>query len=303
MSRLGKVDGSTLAAFLVAVALLGANWVGVRFSNRELPPFWGAALRFAVASAILFAILALRGIAIPRGRALSGAVLFGVGQYFATFALIYWALVSVPAGMTSVIFATLPLWTLFLSAAAGFERLRAMNIVGALVAIGGLAVIFSDQLTADVPLMRVAAVVGAALFGAVTGVVVKSFPRTHPIATNAIGTAVGTPILLIASRLVGEQWVVPELTATWLAVAYLVLSTVVGFVLLVYVILRWTPSAAAYGAVLGPIVTVVLATLLAGEVFGPGFFLGALVVGIGVYLGALATTRRAAPTPLATPAD
>jgi drug/metabolite transporter (DMT)-like permease len=55
--------------------------------------------------------------------------------------------------------------------------------------------------------------------------------------------------------------------------------------------------------VLGPIVTVVLATILAGEVFGPGFFVGALIVGVGVYLGALATAQRTAPVPAATPAD
>jgi len=245
-----SIDRVTLAAFLIAVVLLGANWVGVRFSNRELPPFFGAALRFAVAAAILFAVVAVRGIALPRGRALWGAVLFGLGQYFATFALIYWALVVVPAGMTSVIFATLPLWTLFLAAAAGFERIRAMNIVGALVALGGLAVIFSDQLTADVSPVRVAAIVAAAIVGAGTSVVVKAFPRTHPIATNAIGTAVGTVLLVVASLVVGETWTLPQQSATWIALAYLIASTAVGFVVLVWVILRWTPSAAAYGAVL-----------------------------------------------------
>jgi drug/metabolite transporter (DMT)-like permease len=297
-------DRVTLAAFLVAVLVLAANPVGIRFSNRELPPFFGAALRFAAASVVLFAIVALRGIALPRRRALAGAALYGLGQYFASYALIYWALVSVPAGMASVVFATVPLWTLVLSAAVGFERLRAMNLVGALLAIGGFAVIFGDQLTANIPLERVAALGGAALFFAVTAVVVKAFPRTHPVATNAIGTLVGAPLLLVGSRVLGEPWALPQLSATWLAVGYLVLSTVVGFVLIVYVILRWTPSAAAYGAVLAPIVTVVLATLLAGEVFGPGFFLGALVVGVGVYLGAIAAVRRATPPrPAVTAAD
>lgn len=298
------MDQATLVAFLVAVVMLGANWVGVRFSNRELPPFWGAALRFAVASAILFAIVALRGITIPRGRALLGAGLYGIGQYFVTFALLYWALVAVPAGMTSVLFATIPLWTLFLSSAAGFERVRARNVAGALVAVGGLAVIFGTELTADVPVVRVAAVLVAALTGAGTTVVVKAFPRTHPIATNAVGTAVGTVLLLVASRVVGEGQLLPQLSTTWLAVGYLVLSTCVGFVVLTYVILRWTPTAAAYAAVLGPVVTVTLATLLAGEAFGPGFFLGALVVGLGVYLGAIAAKGRASPpAPAATPAE
>ena len=300
---MGRLDRVTLAAFLVAVVMLGANWVGVRFSNRELPPFFGAALRFAIASAVLFAVVAVRGIEMPRGRALWGAALFGVGQYFATFALIYWALVAVPAGMTSVIFATLPLWTLFLAAVVGYERLSVRSVVGALVAIAGLGIVFSSEITGNVPVERAAAVLAAAFFAAVTTVVVRAFPRTHPIATNAVGTLVGVPILLVASLVAGERWALPQLTATWLALVYLVLTTCVGFAILVWLIVRWSPSAAAYGAVLGPIVTVILATILAGETFGPGFFVGGVIVLLGTYLGAIAAAAsRPTPQPAASPA-
>ncbi len=51
------VDKSTLAAFVVAVIVLGVNFVAVRFSNQELPPFWGAALRFIIASVLLFMVV------------------------------------------------------------------------------------------------------------------------------------------------------------------------------------------------------------------------------------------------------
>jgi drug/metabolite transporter (DMT)-like permease len=290
------IDRATLAAFVVGVLLNGGNWIAIRYSNRELSPFWGAALQFAIASALLFGLIAVRRIPLVRGRALGSLLVYGVGRYFATFALIYWALVAVPAGMTSVIFATLPLWTLFLAAAAGFERLRARNVLGALVAVAGLALIFGGELTADLPLERAVAVLAAAFFGGATAIIVRAFPRTHPVVTNAIGTAVGTPFLLIASRTLSEQWVMPHEAATLLAVGYLVLSTAIGFVLLTHVILTWSASAAAYGAVLGPIVTVVVAALLGEETFGLGFFIGAAVVGAGVYLGALSSaTRMASP--------
>jgi drug/metabolite transporter (DMT)-like permease len=292
----------TLIAFAFAVGLLGANWVGVRFSNRELPPFFGAAFRFAIAAVILFAIVGLRRIELPRGRALLGAALYGAGQYFGVFALIYWALVAVPAGETSVIFATLPLWTLFLAAALGYERLTLRSVVGAVIAITGVGIVFSSELRADVPPERIAAVLVAALFGAITVIVQRAFPRTHPIATNAVGTLVGVPLLLVASVIAGEHWALPQLTATWLAVGYLVLSTVVGFVILTWLILRWSPTAPAYGTVLGPIVTVILATILAGETFGPGFFLGGAIVLIGTYLGAIAAAGRPKPQPAASPA-
>lgn len=289
------VDRVTLAAFLVAVVLLGANWVGVRFSNRELPPFWGASLRFFAASLVLFAVAGWRGIALPRGRALTGALVYGAIVFGANFGLLYWALVFVPAGMTSVIFATLPLMTLFVSAGAGFERIRAQAILGGLIAIAGLGIIFSEQLTASIPPGAVAAILLGALVAAFATVLVKSFPRTHPIATNSIGTGVGAVILLATSFVLGEPKAVPQMTETWAALGYLVVSTTVGFSLLTYVVLRWTPSASAYGTVLSPIVTIVLATLIAGEVFGPLFFAGAAVVGVGVYLGALAKTGRSAP--------
>lgn len=293
------VDRITLIAFFVAVVLLGANWVGVRFSNRELPPFWGASLRFFAASALLFVFVALRSIPLPRGRALTGALVWGAIVFGANFGLLYWALVTVPAGLTSVVFATLPLMTLFVSAAWGFERITARAIIGALLAVVGLAVIFSEQLTANIPVIGVLTILLGAFIGAFSTIIVKSFPRTHPIATNAIGMGIGTVILLATSVVLGEPKALPAATETWLALGYLIVSSIVGFSLLVYVVLRWTPSASSYGTVLSPIVTIAVATTLAGEVFGPVFFLGAVIVGVGVYLGALAKTGRPVATPAA----
>lgn len=296
-----SIDRITLLAFLVATLILGLNWVGVRFSNRELPPLWGAALRFFAASAILFAVVALRGIALPRGQALTGALVYGALVFGANFGLLYWALVTVPAGMTSVLFATLPLMTLFASAVAGFERITAQSIVGALIAIGGLALIFSGQLTADITPAAVIAVLLAALIAGIATVVVKSFPRTHPIATNAVGIGTGAVLLLLGSFVTGEPKALPVQVPTWTALLYLIASSTVGFSLMTLVVLRWTPSASAYGTVISPVIAIVTATLLAGEVFGPLFFVGAAVVGVGVYVGALAKTARVAPIAPAAP--
>jgi drug/metabolite transporter (DMT)-like permease len=297
-----SVDRVALLAFAVATLILGLNWVSVRFSNRELPPLWGASLRFFAASAILFAVVAMRGIALPRGRALTGALVYGALVFGVNFGLLYWALVTVPAGMTSVLFATLPLMTLFASAVAGFERITAQSIVGALIAMAGLALVFSGQLTTDITLLPVLAVLLAALVAGIATVVVKSFPRTHPIATNAVGIATGATLLLVGSFVVGEAKALPTQMPTWIALVYLIASSTVGFSLMTLVVLRWTPSASAYGTVISPVIAIVTATLLAGEVFGPVFFVGAAVVGVGVYVGALAKTARVAPVSPEAPA-
>ena len=122
-----RPDRATLAAFGALVVLVGANLVAIRFSNRELAPFWGAGTRFVLAAAVFAAIVAARRIALPRGRALAGALLFGALDIAAFYALSYWGLVQVPAGQAAVIGALLPLVTLFLAVAHGLERLQHLD--------------------------------------------------------------------------------------------------------------------------------------------------------------------------------
>jgi len=92
-----RPDSRVLLAFSLVVLFLGVNFVAVRFSNRELQPFWGATLRFALASVILFAVVRLRRIPLPRGGALTGAVLLGATAFGVNFAFLYWGLLSVTA--------------------------------------------------------------------------------------------------------------------------------------------------------------------------------------------------------------
>ena len=65
-------NGMALAAFGVGTVLAGGNAVGVRVSNRELDPLWGAGLRFALAACLLGAVMALMRLPLPHGRALVG---------------------------------------------------------------------------------------------------------------------------------------------------------------------------------------------------------------------------------------
>ena len=59
---------AVLAVFVAVVLIGGTNFVAVRFSNRELPPFWGAGLRFAIAGALLVGFAAWRRIPLPLGQ-------------------------------------------------------------------------------------------------------------------------------------------------------------------------------------------------------------------------------------------
>src|SRR5918994_3691072 len=156
-------DRATLAAFVASSVLAGGNAVAIRFSNRELDPLWGAGLRFLLAAALLLGLMAALRLAVPRGRAFAGAVVFGLLQFGATFALAYYALVELHAGFAQILLALVPLMTVLLATAQRQERFRLTALGGALLALAGVIVMSSAALEGSLPLTSVLAAVGSAL--------------------------------------------------------------------------------------------------------------------------------------------
>lgn len=283
-----RPDALTLVAFGVLVVLIGANPLAVRFTNREIPPLWGAGTRLALAALLFFAYVLVRRVRLPRGRDLWGALLFGVVQFGLGFGLGYWALTRVPANVAGVMLAGVPLFTLAFAVASRVEIPTVRGLVGALVSIGGIAVILGGGSTARIPWPYLAAMVGfvACLAGGL--VIAKALPGVHPAAMNAIGTAVGAVVLLPLAVLLGERTPLPSMDVTWAVQLYVAVVGSVGvFGLILYVVRRWTATGASYQTVLSPFVTILLAAWLLREPLNPRLALGTLIVLAGVYAGAL----------------
>ena len=278
----------TLVAFVISTIMGGGNAIAVRFSNVELPPFFGAAVRFTVASLILFLFVFFRRLPLPKGRALFGVWVFGTLQFGFNYALIYWSLLSVPAGMFQVIFAIVPLLTFFFAILHRQEAFQWKVLIGGLLATVGIAAVFRNQLSADIALLSLLAIILAAAFSAEAIVLFKTFPKAHPVTTNAVAMAVGALILFIGSWIAHESPNVPSLPVTWISIGYLILfGSVAVFVLALYVLSHWTASAGSYQLVLIPIVTVLLASWISHEKITATLLFGGVLVLIGVYVGAL----------------
>lgn len=288
-------DGTALAAFIVGTVLAGGNAVGVRVSNRELDPLWGAGLRFLLAACLLGAVMAVMRLTLPRGRALLGVLLYGALIFGGAFSFAYYALVRIHAGLGQTLLALVPLATLLLAVLQRQERLRLAAVGGTLLSIVGIGVISGVSGTESVPVLSLLAVLGAVLCFAEATVLVRHFPPVHPVTTNAVGMATGAAILVALSLLVNESIVLPESGATWLAVAYMVvLGSGPVFVLYVVVVRLWSATRAAYTFVLIPVVTVLLSAWIDDEPISAGLVLGGLLVLAGVYVGALRPVASAA---------
>lgn len=283
-----RVDRLTLVAFLTVVILGGSNAVAVRFSNFELPPFWGAALRFASAAVVFWVFLLIRRIQLPRGDALKGAIIYGLLTIGINYAFLYWALVFVPASL-AIIFLTLgPLFTFLFAWAHGQETFRWRGLIGALLAFAGILIGLGTEIGSSVPVIPILALVAGVVVMAEGNVLYKSYPSSEPLAVNAIALSVGAASLLLLSLISGETWGLPATQATWSAFAYLVLGgSVLMFYMYLYVLDRWTASATSYVLLLVPVATIVLAVWLLDEQVSLRFLLGSAVVLVGVWFGAI----------------
>ena len=302
MSETKAPGRTTLIAFGVAVLMGGSNFVAVRYSNEELPPLFGAGLRFTIASALLFAIVAIRHLELPRGRATVGALVYGILGFGMSYAFLYYALVGLSAGASSVILASSPLLTLLLAAAHGQEKITTRGLFAGVLAIVGIGVLSSSALTGGLEIKYVLASVLGALSLAESSVLVKGYPKVHPVTTNAIGMAAGAALLLLASWVAGDRWALPSTGRTWLVLGWLVIfGSVVLFILFLYVIERWTASAAVYAVTLMPLVAVTEGALIADEPITLPLLAGGALVLTAAYIGAISQGRRPviqAPEPL-----
>jgi drug/metabolite transporter (DMT)-like permease len=290
--RTTRPDRAAIAAFVGVVLFGGANGIAVRATVHELAPFWGAAIRFLAAGVILVAIVLATRRAFPRGRSLIGAVLYGTIGFAGSFGFIYSGLRDASAGTLGVLLALTPLFTFGLAIVHRQERFHPQGLLGAVIALAGVAFIFADQVGANVPIGSMVLILFGVACIAESGVVIKWIPRSDPFGTNAVAMLSGAVLLLTFSLVAGEPKRLPNEPATWAAIGYLVLfGSVALFSLFVFALQRWTASAVSYTTLLMPIVTVSLATRLTGERISPSFAVGGAVILAGVYAGAFLKIR------------
>jgi drug/metabolite transporter (DMT)-like permease len=136
--------------FVLLCLIWGTTWSVIQIGLVGIPPLTGVALRFAIAAAALLALVWARRIRLGTTRRerwlwLSNAVL----SFSVSYGVVYWAEQWVPSGLTSVLFATYPL---FVALMAHYllptETLRRPEVFGIVLGFAGVGVIFSADFEA-----------------------------------------------------------------------------------------------------------------------------------------------------------
>ena len=293
--------GGVTASLALLIAIWGTTWAAIRIGLRSMPPLTGVALRFAIASLLLFAMVPLFGVRLGRSRRevalwLVNAVFSFAGSY----GILYWAEQRVPSGLAAVLFATFPL---FVAGLGHFvlpaERLTWRAGLGALLGFAGVAVIFSEDLSrlGGPGVARAAAILLLApLLSAIANVAVKRWGAgIHPLSLTAVPMAMtavgigGLAAVVEAGRPVA--WT-PSAVGALLYLA--IFGSAVTFTVY-YRLLAILPAAKlsliTYAM---PVVAVVTGTLALGEPVTARVLAGAALVVVGVALAVRFLPRRLA---------
>ncbi len=295
MKEVPTRPAATYSAFAGIVAIGGANFIAVSISNQELPPLFGAALRFGLGTVLFFMIAAARSVPLARGRSAVGAAVYGIFGFGITYALLYYALVGLTAGTVAVIVAAAPLFTLVIAVIIGQERLSVRAVIGGLLAIAGIAILSRNGLAVDAGRSYFFAAILGTLAAATSSVVAKRFTDVHPLNMNAIGMAAGTLFLISASLLFDENVPFPQEGRTWMAIGWLVILGSVGlFQLFLFVLKSWTASATVYAIAAMPVVAVGLGSVMLEQPITLEVVAGGALVFIAVYVGAVSGKKTGA---------
>jgi O-acetylserine/cysteine efflux transporter len=284
----------TLAA-VVAAVVWGLSFIAIKYGVEAAPPFLLTALRFA------FAAFPLALLVKPPAAPFRLVVLYGALIGVAQFGLLFLAVrLGMPVGLASLVIQMQVYFTVLLAVLAFGERPTRTQLLGAAIALVGMAAIGSAR-WAHASLGPFALTLAAAFCWGAGNVVGKRIGRVDPIAFVAWSSLVAPAPMLALS------WVLePERTLAALAhpSLKLVLSvaglsyggTLFSYGLWARLLAKYPASAVAPFALLVPVAGMASAALLFGERPNAAEWLGASAVmaglAVNVFGARLATARR-----------
>jgi drug/metabolite transporter (DMT)-like permease len=257
----------------------------------ELTPL--LALRFAMAAAMLWALIALRRRALGSLRGLAAGMALGLCGYAVQAGLYFGALERIQAGLASLLLYAYPAFVTVAAIALRRESPTRRKLGALGLASGGVALVLAGGGTGELDLLGAGMALGSAAF--YTFFILASdrvAARTPPVAFAASVATGAAATFAVAAALDGGIEATGE-GVMWAAVIASV-STVMPIVLFMAGLARVGPSTASIASTIEPPFTVALAWIVFGETLGALQLAGGALVLSAVILLQLRRSARSA---------
>jgi len=257
--------------FLTISLIWGSTWFVITGQIREVPPEWGVAFRFLLATpAMVVLALVMRSSLRMPPRAHALAMVVGLCQFAGNYSFVYQAERHLTSGIVAVMVGMMIVPNAVLGRLVLHHPITRRFAIGSLVAMAGIALLLINEAR----VAKVGGNVGSGVALALAAMLAASI--SNVIQANKTGRSVPLLALIAWSMLYGTlfdcalAWAMtgpPPLPAAgyWLGTAYLAFAgSVVTFPLYYTLIREIGPGRAAYHNVLVVIVAMLISTFLEG---------------------------------------
>lgn len=278
-------------AWLVLCVVWSSTWLAIKVGLRDLPPISFVWIRFVIAIIVLVAVsLGRTHLLPPRAGDYWTLAFTGVLMFAVNYALLFWGELHVSSGLAAVLQTTIPIFgMLFAHWLLPDEPLRLQKVTGALVALGGVALICARLLSFNGALAfwgGVGISLGAA-GAAFSNVILKRraiqlAPAMLAAWQMILGTAPLIPVgLFVDGNPLRFHWTPMSI----FCLLYLaIIGSALTFLLLYWLLPRMTVTNLQAISLITPPGAVMFGWLLGGEKFPLWSIFGACFVLLGVWL-------------------
>lgn len=292
-------NGAWVTDFMLLAAIWGASFLFMRIATIEFGAIPTAALRVGIATAFLWPLLWLRGLAPQLRQHWRPVFVVGLLNSGIPFALFSFALLSITTGLAAVLNATVPLFGALLAWAWMKDRPGAAKALGLVIGFVGVALLawdkagFKPDASGHAPGWAVLACLLACACYAVAANAAKRYLGGLPALVTATGSQMGATLGLALPAI----WFWPAKLPgphAWLALLALgIVCTGIAYILYFRLIERAGPPRALAVTFVVPVFALLYGALFLGErVTGWMLFCaGVIVCGTALSTGLLKLRR------------
>ncbi|MCG8432864.1 MAG: drug/metabolite exporter YedA [Gammaproteobacteria bacterium] len=278
------MSGQTIKIVLAVAAtwlIWGSTYLAIRISIIDMPPFFMAGLRFAIAGFILYVFLRLRGAPAPDSKQWPGIFLLALLLLVGGHGSVVYAEQWIPSALAALAVASMPIWATVFAAVFG-RKSTVLDVIAILIGFAGVIVLNLDgELRAHgwATLILMFAPVSWAF-----GSMISRYINTPAgLMVSASQMLAGGLLLLVISFVLGEPF--PERITLWPALAFvyqIVFGSMITFTAYLFLLNNARPALATSYAFVNPLVAVLLGVGFANEKMDAWGFSGMAVIVIAV---------------------
>ena len=276
-------------ALLIALALFctyfiwGSTYLAIRFGIESFPPFLMAAMRFAVAGAIMYGVMRYLGSPNPTRQQWLGATAVGILLPAIGNGTVSYVQQTVPSSVAALSIATAPIWMAIFSSIWG-HKINAREWLGIAIGFVGIALLnVGGSLQAN--FTNAALLIFAAASWSFGSVWSKHLAMPNGLMGAACQMLTGGLVLALVSAYAGETWPAQISAKSWGALMFLVvLGSLVAYSAYMYLLKTVRPLVASSNTFVNPIVAFAVGIWFANESVTSTEYAALAVILVGVFL-------------------